>query len=105
MALVHSGWVNQKTISAAVDQAVKGLKPDVVRVRFSFGEDWSGDDAIFFRVVLSDLASADEVVGKVARRIANQLEDAVKADELGLRAYFDYRSFSEQTSMGDLDWE
>lgn len=33
------------------------LKPDVQYIRFDIGRDWSGDWALFFRVVLSDEAS------------------------------------------------
>jgi len=33
------------------------LGPDIVRLRYTLGQDWSGESAIFFRIVLSERAS------------------------------------------------
>ena len=35
----------------------RSLAPDVVHIRYDIGEDWSGQWAIFFRVVLNDNAA------------------------------------------------
>jgi hypothetical protein len=52
-----SGWVNQAQIASSVKRAEAALAPDVVRIRYSFGNDWTGDPSIFFRIVLSDDSS------------------------------------------------
>ncbi len=40
-----------------VDRIAHDLAPDVVRIRLNIAQDWSGDPAIYFRVILSDEAS------------------------------------------------
>jgi len=47
----------QPQINAAVTDVVKELSPSVKKIRFDIGQDWSGQWAIFFRVLLSDDAS------------------------------------------------
>jgi len=44
-----------------VASVVQQLRPDVIDIRYDLGEDWSGDWAIYSRVVLSDEASSKEV--------------------------------------------
>jgi hypothetical protein len=52
--IVPAAVVHQSEIEKGVRAAEAALKPDVVRIRYDIGEDWSGQWAIFFRVVLSD---------------------------------------------------
>ena len=49
--------IDEGKIPAGVELARQALAPDVVRIRFNVGEDWTGDPALFFRVVLTDKAS------------------------------------------------
>ncbi len=63
-----SAITKQSEIQAAIDQVERSLSPDVVRIRYEIGEDWSGQWALFFRIVLSDDAARRrlrEVAGKV----------------------------------------
>jgi hypothetical protein len=48
-----SATIKQSEINAAVSEVLRLLAPDVVHIRYDIGEDWSGDWAIFFRVVLA----------------------------------------------------
>lgn len=52
MAIVPNGFVHQQHIADGVRRAEARLAPDVIRIRFSLGAEWSGAEAIFFRVVL-----------------------------------------------------
>jgi hypothetical protein len=54
---VPSAVTKQSKIQAAINQVERSLAPDVVRIRYEIGEDWIGEWAIFFRVVLSDEAA------------------------------------------------
>jgi hypothetical protein len=47
----------EREIAAAVKRAERKLKPDVVRIRFNPGFDWTGDPSVFFRIVFSDDAT------------------------------------------------
>jgi hypothetical protein len=46
-----------KDVDEQVHEIAKSFPGEVVRIRYSVGHDWSGDPAIFFRVLLSDTAS------------------------------------------------
>jgi hypothetical protein len=99
-----SEFVHQQRIDQGVTSAAKALAPDVVRIRYSFGEDWSGADAIFFRVLLSDDASRRDRLREVARKVTSTVFREVAPDELGLEAYFNFRSASEQAQLKEEAW-
>ena len=103
MAIVHSAFVHQGRIKSAVAKAARALAPDVVRIRYSIGEDWSGAQAVFFRVVLSDRASQSHL-REVSQRVSSKVLAEVKPFELGLEAYFNFRSASEQAKLREEAW-
>ena len=92
-------------IEKQVTRAAKKLAPDVVRVRYDLHDDWSGDPAIFFRVVISDDAAREERLMTVTEHAKAELRAAVKPVELGLLSYFNYRSVSEQKDMREKIWD
>ena len=49
-----SAVTKQAEIEAAIVRIQQSVGPDVVRIRYEIGEDWSGQWAIFFRIVLTD---------------------------------------------------
>lgn len=104
MAIVPSSFVKQQEIEAALDTVAKNLAPDVVRIRFSLGQDWTGEDAIFFRVVLSDPASASRRLLRVTQRVTEAIMDAVQPRALGLEPYFNFRSATEQAELREEAW-
>ena len=98
-----SAVTKQPAINAAVSEVVRLLAPDVVDIRYDIGRDWSGDWAIFFRVLLSDEASRmrlREVTTKVVRGLAERLDFA----SMGLFAYHNFRSTSEQDVLREEAW-
>ena len=65
---VPSAVTKQAEIDTAIQRVRQSIGPDVVRIRYEIGEDWSGQWAIFFRIVLTDEAarrSLCEVATKV----------------------------------------
>lgn len=91
-------------LEAAVRKVEAELRPDVVRIRYSLDEDWTGDPSIFFRVVLSDEAANPKRLGDVAWRVREKLDWDVNPDDFGLHAYTSFRSKSEQDESKDPDW-
>ena len=79
--------------------------PDVKRVMYSIDPDWTGEESLFFRIMLSDPASEPARLYKTTRRIERTIQKAIKADELGLQTYFSFRSESEQAEMRDPGWD
>jgi hypothetical protein len=90
-------------VNAAVSEVVRLLAPDVVHIRYDIGRDWSGDWAIFFRTLLSDEAGEarlHEVTNEVESRLAGRLD----FDSMGLFAYHNFRTVSEQAELREEAW-
>lgn len=92
-------------LRATVEAAAHSLSPDVVRIRYTVGEDWRGDPAIHFHVVLSDAASRRCALPAVTNRVEAALHAKLDFDAMGLYPYHNYRSVSEQAQVRDPDWE
>ena len=100
--------INPNQLAPKVETAIRKLKrsKDIVSIAFSFDNDWSGDPAVYFRIVLSDQAAREENLMKVSQRIENKL-----IEELGfytswpILPYFSYRSASEYREVHDHGWK
>jgi hypothetical protein len=103
--IVPNGYVNQTEIESGIERAAQALAPDVVRIRYSFGDDWTGDPSVFFKIVLSDDASQWKNLGKVADRVEQTLRNEINLEELGLHFYFNFRSLSETAQLREAAWE
>ena len=104
MPIVPNGYVNQALIESGLERAVQALAPDVVRIRYNFGEDWTGDPSVFFKVVLSDDASREKNLSQVGQRVTQTLRNEIKLEELGLHFYFKFRSLSETAQLKEAAW-
>ena len=98
------GLVNQKEIAQAVQRAANALAPTVVRIRYDFGSDWTGDPSIFFRIILADEAARKAKLSETAQTITLALLREVNAEEQGLHAYFNFRSLSEISKLNEPAW-
>jgi hypothetical protein len=104
VATVTSAFVHQERIAEGVARASSVLAPDVVRIRYSVDEDWSGEDAVFFRILLKDSASERPHLREVARHVRSILYKEVQPEKLGLQVYFNFRSESEQAQLKEDAW-
>ena len=99
--------VTEEQLTEAVDRAVQRLSPDVVRIRYNFGTDTTGDEAIFFRIVLSaDAAERSRRLRnrEVGRRVEEVLEEETRPlENWGLLPHYNYRSETEPLS-NDPGW-
>lgn len=105
MPIVPRGLVDQKGIKAAVQRAQRALSPDVIRIMYSFTMDWTGEQSLFFRILISDSASAPNRLRQTTQRIIAKVLHEIKAEELGLQTYFNFRSKSEQATLREPFWE
>ena len=103
--IVPRGLVDQSKIRAGVQRAERALAPDVIRIMYSFAEDVQGDISLFFRIVISDSAAAPNRLRKTTQQIIAKVLREIKAEELGLQAYFNFRSKSEQATLREPFWE
>jgi hypothetical protein len=98
-----SAVTKQSEIQAAINTVERSLVPDVAHIRYEIGEDWSGQWAIFFRVVLSDDAAKRrlrDVATKVVWGLARQLD----FPSMGVFPYHNFRSVSEQEALQEPAW-
>lgn len=93
----------QSKIETEVRAVEAALRPDVARIRYEIGEDWSGQWAVFFRVVLSDDA-AKHRLRETARKVESRLAERLDFQELGVFAYHNFRSESEQAVLREEAW-
>jgi hypothetical protein len=101
--IMPTAIAQQAKIDTAVRAVERALRPDVARIRYQIGEDWSGQWAIFFRVVLSDTA-AKHRLRKVATDVALRLAERLDFQELGVYPYHNFRSESEQAVLREEAW-
>ena len=105
MAIVSSGFVTESQVSEEVAKASRKLGEDVVQVRYNLGSDWTGDPSIYFRIVLTDASSKEEVVGEVADRVRTILSEELRIREnWGLNSYFNFCSKSDHAMSNDPKW-
>lgn len=93
----------QEEIREAIDRVRVIAGPDVVRIRYEIGEDWSGQWSIFFRFILTDEAAKNrlpDVRSKVVWGLARELDFPV----LGVYPYHEFRSESEQARLQEPAW-
>ncbi len=96
--------LKQPQINAAVAAVMNDLAPSVKYIRYDIGQDWSGQWAVFFRVLLSDDAARNRL-RDVASGVVWRTSDRLDLPSLGLFPYFDFRSESEQAKLHEPGWE
>jgi hypothetical protein len=94
-----------KDLDRQVQDAAMNFPGEVVGIRYSIGDDWNGDPAIFFRVLLSDDASRPEVLADVTGRVGGKLFDDLRLGDSDYTPYFYFRSKSEQDEQKDPEWQ
>jgi len=105
IVFIPRGVAQQGALDVSVRNAIDALGRDVVRVRYTLGQDWSGEYAIFFRIVLSDRASKRDQLLRVTQRVTNQIVQRLEpVEQWGLVPYFDFRSQSEQAALQEEAW-
>ena len=93
----------QTEIAAAVADVERLSAPDVAYIRFDISEDWSGDPAVNFRVILSDEAAKNRL-REVMELVKSRLADRLDYESMGLRAYRNVRTQSEQAVLRSKEW-
>jgi hypothetical protein len=94
----------QQEIEAIVEAAKEELRPFVQHIRWEFGQDWSGDWALFFRIVLPDTVVRGRQRHRITEQVRRHLIERVRPQERGLLAYFSFRGQSEQAALREEAW-
>ena len=103
---IPTRYIDTTEVEKAVDAFIKTLGPEVVRVRYNIGEDWTGDPALYFRVVLADWVVVDpQIFSGTAARIKDAcFEQLQPLENWGLFPYFNFRTNAEQAALNDPNW-
>jgi hypothetical protein len=105
MVFTKAGLVNEAEIEAGVRKVEREFAPEVVRIGYSFRDNWMGDPAVYFRILVTDEAAAVDRLMDISRRISVALMDQARVYENGLEPYFSYRSISSQRLLKDPVWD
>jgi len=97
------GAPKQPQINAAITEVVEELSPWVRYIRYSIAHDWSGQWAIFFRVILSDDASKNRL-REITTQVVWRMSERLDLPDLELFPHFDFRSESEQATLNEAEW-
>jgi hypothetical protein len=98
------GLIHDSQISAAITDVCRQLAPDVKRIRYDRRPDWSGDDAVYFRILISDDA-AETRLHETYKKTVSMLESCLDLEALGFFVYYNVRSESEQATLREKSWE
>ena len=102
---IAKALAQQPQLDEAIDQVKQLLGPDVVRLRYTLGQDWSGESAIFFRIVLSERASRRDQLWNSTSQIETAIVQHLQPlEQWGVLPYFNYRSQSEQAVLQEEAW-
>jgi hypothetical protein len=99
-----AGIVQESQINDAITRVCREVAPDVKRIFSNFGTDWSGDDAVYFRVLVSDDA-ANTRLHETYTKTVSTLESYLDLWRLGFFVYYNVRSESEQAALREKSWE
>jgi len=103
--IIPKAFAQPDEFAAAIAEVERQLHPNVVYIRHSLGNDWTGEPAVFFRVLLSDAASKREQLLNVTKQIRDAIVWQVEPlEQWGVLPYFNYRSQSEQAVMKEEAW-
>jgi hypothetical protein len=106
MAYLAGGIAQPSELVKELNQLAHVVIPGVVKWPYTFENDWSGDPAIFFWVILTDEASKPENLPRVtAAFIANIEKHVDLLGEWDYIPYFNFRSSSEQAELKDEVYE
>ena len=98
-----SAVTKQREIETAILRVQQSIGQDVVRIRYEIGQDWSGQWAIFFRIVLTDDA-ARRRLRENATKIVWGLAQELDFPGMGVFPYHNFRSVSEQARLQESAW-
>lgn len=98
--------IDEKEVAARVAELERKFAPDVVRIRYTIQNDYSGDPAIYFRVLLTDEASTPPGLYRLAQTIDDTVWDELDPlNRWGRIPYVWYRSQSEQSQLREAAWD
>ena len=88
-----------------VEKVATRFPDEVVRIRYTFGRDWDGDPAVYFRILLTDAARSRYLLSELTDLVGSTLIRELGLDDMEYIPHFYYRSKAEQDKLQDPEWE
>lgn len=104
LTLVREHRLRQQ-ITDVVQRVERKLHPEVIRIRYSLGDDWSGDPAIFFRIVIADEVMQRGDLAAFVQHIGSEISADLRREEVEPWPYFNFRTISDQEQSKSPEWE
>ncbi len=76
--VLPAAFVRQSELAKEIDHVRQGLRPEIVDLRYSLGEDHTGDPSIFFDIVLPDNAIDNDPTLRRSRHLQDDIEQALR---------------------------
>jgi hypothetical protein len=103
--IIPRAFSQKSQFAAAVAEVERQLHPQVVHIRHTLRNDWSGEPAVFFRILLSDEASKRDHLLEVTDRITFSIDQQIEPlEQWGVLPYYNFRSQSEQEALKEEAW-
>lgn len=100
---VPKAFVNQTEFRAEIARACRLLAPEVVEIVPELGNDWSGEPAVFFMIILADSATSRDRLLNVSNKVSQAIvQDVQPLERWDVLPYFSFRSKSEQENLNHL---
>ena len=93
-----------KEFDRMVQQTAMKFPGEVIRIRYSFGDDWY-DPAIFFRILLADDTRRDDQFVNITKRVEDALHDGLGPAASEYWPFVTIRTKAEQDKLQDPEWE
>jgi hypothetical protein len=98
--ILPRAFAQQPLFQAAVARAAQQLAPPVVNITPTLENDWRGEPAVFFMVILADAASRRDQLLRVTNEVSTFIVQQVQPlKQWGVLPYFNFRSQSEQARI------
>jgi len=103
MRIRPEAFRQEDKIREEVKAVEEEMKPDVIWIRWHFGQDWKEEWGIYFKVLLSDDA-AEHRLREVSEKVEKRIEERLDFEDLEIFDHFNYRSESGQAKLREESW-
>jgi|SRR5271166_672360 len=108
MATTYLSPQQLQDFAQKVDEVAKKFPGEIARIKHSFSQDWDGDPAIYFKILVTDEALVRHPLLELTHRIKDALikDLALFTSEYSVYIpYFNFRTKAEQDRLKDPQWE
>ena len=101
LVYVARGFAQQQPFLTAIARIATGLPPQVLSVNPTLGNDWNGEPAVYFQIILSDNSVPRSELLAFTKQISQSIVQQLRPlEDWGLLPYFNFLTQSDAARMG-----